>query len=286
MALATVWLGTYGAMQQLRHPGRGFEIDPVKVSAVQELLGGGNVVDEAPVLMRRYSLPYNALTDTQRDLLAALHARHYGPGPYAFTDPTVTNLFPVNVQSAGASTGTTDGFTPNLTTTVSYAATGGLLGFSSIPWLVPSGLGGTKTLTLGARELPAITGTPVTFSVHIKASAAATSTTFRIAWKNASGGLVSNTDATVSIGTTAARQSVSAANPPALAVSAALQVVYTATPGSALTFTVDGPQVEYTGTLSAFQRSLGLPWVVVMAAKQQVQFLSRTDVGYELLEVA
>lgn len=259
------YLGVLGSLQRLRYPARGYAPAVDLGASATTLLSGYKVVTRTPSMSRSFELEFNYLSDTERSVLRGIALGWWGLGPFAYVDPTETNLLEANVAASGMIRGTTRGWTAAGTgSTVTRAATGGSQGSGAILW-AGSALAGTKTLTLGVRPFPVLPTSPaqvVTGSLYAKVAAGTLAASLDILWFDVNGGALTTSTQAITVTTTATRFSRANTTPPANAVSGQLRL---SSSGVSFTCTIDGPQVEYAAAASTYLPGQpGVAWVVPM----------------------
>lgn len=280
------YLGPVGALQKFRGPAPGMQTTLNLGAGQHELVSGGIRVDYPPLKPRSFQLNWNALSVAERNTLRAILLTDYGQPPYALVDPSEKQLLEGNVASAGMRRASADGFSASAST-VARLSSGGSQLAGAVGWTIPNA-SGTKTLTIGTRELPVpVIGSswPLTFTLYAKA-AASTACTLSIAWKDADGDALTASTESITVGTTVARQTVSG-TAPASAVSAALTISTTVQPSGGRLVTLDGFQAEYASSASAYYAGSlpGVAWVAPLTWQGQLPVLDRTQAQMTLVEV-
>jgi hypothetical protein len=101
----TYYLGTPGAMQQIRTPNAAYEHPVDRGEVLHELISGGRAVTRRGRSRRQWTLGWGSLTPDTADLLVAFYTGVLGAGPFRFVDPAWRNALGVDASTFGARVG-------------------------------------------------------------------------------------------------------------------------------------------------------------------------------------
>jgi hypothetical protein len=261
------YLGSPGLMQQLVGPSGGMSREPINAPSVVGNMAGGETV-VAPLKTRdRFTLPFTSRPGTGfADLLAMFRDGVFGRGPFAYVDPAFANVLGLDVASMGIVDGSHGWVPSGGTVAVDATQTSPVLGSAVLKWttaasaaLQPGSVANTADVTAAPVVL---VPEPVTVSVWVKASAAA-SLTLRAAGFT-SAGAVSTVSQTASISVTTSFQRftlTAAAGVYGTDQFVLPQLVLPVSPPASVW--IAGAQLEYASSASSWQRGYRSPRVTV-----------------------
>jgi hypothetical protein len=273
-ALVYPYLGVPGAMVQLPGPNGAMDAPLTRGDQVTTLLSGGVGVVRRLNPKRTYSLPYVSRPGTGlADTLLAFYRGLYTDGPFVYVDPSVSNVLSMDTSTCGLRSNASHGWVSSagtLTVDTSTAAPAGVLtgvlkwasGTSSAT-LQPGVTANTAVTTKAPVYLPT---EPVSVSVWVKASAAAT-LTLRAAGHDAGGSTLATVQQSISVTTSWQRFQLSAGAGNSTLAGSVFVLPRLVMPSSSppASVWIAGAQLEYADSASTFQPGMGSPRVLISA---------------------
>jgi hypothetical protein len=290
-------IGPAGNLFTIMNPKPGLNREPSVPQVEHATLNNIHRVDNMGFPKRQYSMDFPLMTIADYNVLNALKLGAYGPGPFVYIDPVVTNLLPPNAATATAQThGLDGGWNTNVGTLVAAANTTALLGWSPT-WVVPTSTGiGNADLNIGSSItdfIPVQVSTQYTFQIRTWSTGAATfAPKAEVEWYDALGVAIGSPvqgSAQVLSGTPV-QCSVTATSP---SNAAYVQVTLTNSAATVAQVTVfcDQLMLATASGVGTWAADLGQPRVAIMDLKPGVQRLldpwvgTRQDISMVLQEV-
>jgi hypothetical protein len=198
-----IWFGRLGAMAAIVHPKGVFSADRERSIDRFQLGDGGYRLDQMIGGSRSYVIPYGGLTREAFGTLQAFADGHEGPGPFVLLDPGQRNMLTPNVSAATSVTNGTDNFTvAGSGCTIASSATYTDAGPRTLAWTFnfsAPGTGAALTIDWPSSTfrygVPAVSGRALCFSFQVRGGGTDAVVTYtpRIAWRSATGALISTT---------------------------------------------------------------------------------------------
>jgi hypothetical protein len=267
VATAGLWLGPAGSLVQLPQPQPGIEAGRARRGAVHELAGGGAVLDVTG-RARNYRLSWEYLT---ADELATLEVLAELPGPCRLIDSNRRNYLTPNQSSGTDALADATGMSAFTQGTVASSTAQARQGARSLAWATGTALAATgrgvrwftDVNTIDPTWAAVLPGTPYTFSVYAKTSAAV-SMQCGMNFYDANGSLITSPSGSgvalsTSVWTRLSYSDVTPANT-AYAIGKSFN---TTTTGSAITVYFDQAQLEQETTAGTWEFGTGTPMVAV-----------------------
>ena len=261
------FLGYPGALQALPRPAFGYApVDEVR-AGTHELLSGANVRDRIGV-RRRWTLPYQAMTDAEWGLVRAL-ARI--PGPFRYLDPVEPNMLTANQSTGTDELGTVEGFSVRTQGTISTSTAQQRSWRRACAWATGSALSATDrgfvlrtTTTVDSTWTAVRPSTSYSVSGYMRCTSAVNMKA-GMEWYDSAGVIIGSavfgTGVAIGTGDFNSRPTHTATSPSNAAYAVPL-FLNSNSPGTTLTVYLDEPMLQE-GAVTAFRLGVGTPWVSV-----------------------
>lgn len=277
-----VYFGYPGALVTLPWPRGGVAASLERQTFQFQAASGDYQVSSMVGGSRAYSLTWNALHQSNFDLITPYWTGARGTGPFALIDPSRPNLFAPNVASPTSVTHDTTGMSLGSTHQgfIATSPTQKLTTFArrALIWYNFTGtLDASAVLSFDApyyawSGIPVVPNTSYTFQFLCQATGTTATMGIQLQWYNAAGGLISTSSAAFTQNTVVTLQSLIAVAPATAAFVQPRVTVTTSSVTVATSIFFDNFNLEMTDTVYDWAPGTGAKAVAILGWAENVPF--------------